>query len=107
MSAEDLEKYEAEIELALYREYRDVIGMFNFVVETDKRFYLANNVDVVEHSEGGEPYFEVHLSDAWTWDMYRTARFVQKVRILTFSDVNIEELKKDGGVPDSIEGLEN
>ena len=105
MSVDDLEKYEAEIELALYREYRDVINMFNYVVETDKRFYLANHIDITEHREGGEPYFEVKLTDAWTWDMYRTARFVQSVRILTFSDVNIEELKKASGVPDSLEGL--
>ena len=28
MSAEDLEKYEAEMELQLYREYRDVVGIF-------------------------------------------------------------------------------
>ena len=28
MSAEDLEKYEAEMELQLYREYRDVVGLF-------------------------------------------------------------------------------
>ena len=28
MSAEDLEKYETEMELQLYREYRDVVGMF-------------------------------------------------------------------------------
>jgi hypothetical protein len=27
MSAEDLEKYEAEMELQLYREYRDVVGI--------------------------------------------------------------------------------
>jgi hypothetical protein len=39
--------------------------------------------------------------------MYRTARFVQSVKILTFSDVNIEELKKGGGVPDSLEGLDH
>ena len=28
MSSEDLEKYETEMELALYREYRDVVGLF-------------------------------------------------------------------------------
>ena len=31
MSAEDLEKYEAEMELQLYREYRDVVGLFTHV----------------------------------------------------------------------------
>jgi hypothetical protein len=104
MSMEDLEKYEAEMELALYREYRDVFPMFSYVVETDKRFYLANGVDVTEHHEGGDTYFELKLADAWVWDMYRSARFVSSVRVVTFSDVNIEELKK-GDVPDSPEGL--
>ena len=44
MSAEDLEKYEAEMELQLYREYRDVVGLFTHVVETERRFYLTNDV---------------------------------------------------------------
>jgi hypothetical protein len=46
MSAEDLEKYETEMELKLYREYRDVVPMFTYVVETERRFYLANEVKV-------------------------------------------------------------
>ena len=40
--ASDLEQYEAEIELQLYKEYKDVCPMFSFVVETERRFYLAN-----------------------------------------------------------------
>lgn len=93
MSTEDLERYETEVELALYREYRDVVGQFAHVVETERRFYLTNNVDVVVRStDGGEVFFEVNMSDAWVWDMYRQARFVKRVRVLTFKDVNIEEL---------------
>ena len=38
---------------------------------------------------------EVTLNDAWVWDMYRTARFVPSVRVLTFRDVNIEKLPKE------------
>ncbi|MDE3044618.1 MAG: DUF2469 family protein, partial [Acidobacteriota bacterium] len=38
---------------------------------------------------------EVTLHDAWVWDMYRSARFVPSVRILTFRDVNIERLAKE------------
>ena len=38
MSDEELEQYEAEMELTLYREYRDVVGIFKYVVETDRRF---------------------------------------------------------------------
>ena len=44
MSEEDLERYEAEIELALVQEYRTVLPLFNYVVETERRFYLANEV---------------------------------------------------------------
>jgi hypothetical protein len=92
MSAEDLERYETEIELQLYKEYRDVLPMFTYVVETERRFYLANGVQIEPENIGGRVYFDVHLTDAWVWDMYRPARFVSSVHIVTFNDVNIEEL---------------
>ncbi|MFD1719387.1 DUF2469 domain-containing protein [Georgenia deserti] len=94
MSAEDLENYETELELDLYREYRDVVGLFAYVVETERRFYLANHVDVQARHDGGEVFFELTLTDAWVWDVYRSARFVKSVRVVTFKDVNIEELAK-------------
>jgi len=93
MSAEDLDRYEADMELALYREYRDVVGIFKYVVETDRRFYLCNAVDVKVRSETGDAYFEVSLTDAWVWDIYRPARFAKNVKVLTFKDVNVEELQ--------------
>ena len=92
MSAEDLEKYEAEMELQLYREYRDVVAIFKYVVETDRRFYLCNAVEVKVRAESGDAYFEVSMTDAWVWDMYRPARFAKNVKVLTFKDVNVEEL---------------
>jgi len=92
MSAEELEKYETEMELTLYREYRDVVSIFKYVVETDRRFYLCNQVDVRARTENGDVFFEVSMTDAWVWDMYRPARFVANVRVLTFRDVNVEEL---------------
>lgn len=94
MSAEDLERYEAEMELSLYREYRDVVSLFTYVVETERRFYLTNDVNLAVHAAEGETYFEVTMSDAWVWDMYRPARFVKNVKVLTFKDVNVEELSK-------------
>jgi hypothetical protein len=95
VSSEDLERYETEVELGLYREYRDVVNLFAHVVETERRFYLANHVEVIPRStDGGEVYFEVNMTDAWVWDMYRQARFVKSVRVLTFKDVNVEELTR-------------
>ena len=92
MSAEDLERYETEIELQLYKEYRDVLPMFAYVVETERRFYLTNKVSMDVHNENGRVFFELNLQDAWVWDMYRPARFVANVRVVTFKDVNVEEL---------------
>ncbi|MHB8467335.1 MAG: DUF2469 domain-containing protein [Acidimicrobiales bacterium] len=92
MSAEDIERYETEIELQLYQEYRDVLPLFRFVVETERRFYLANDVKLEPRNQDGRTYFEIILGDAWVWDMYRPARFVSSVRVVTFKDVNVEEL---------------
>ena len=95
MSAEDLERYEAEIELRLYQEYKAVRPMFSYVVETERRFYLANEVRQTVHDEGGRSWVELDLRDAWVWDMYRDHRFVASVNVVTFKDVNIEELGTD------------
>lgn len=92
MSAEDLERYETEIELQLYQEYKAVLPMFRYVVETERRFYLANEVRMEPQNEGGRPYFRIELKDAWVWDMYRPARFVSSVTVVTFKDVNVEEI---------------
>lgn len=93
MNEEGLERYESEVELQIYKEYRDVLPLFKYVVETERRFYLANKVDLSQRSVDGSVFFEILLEDAWVWDMYRPARFLQRVRVLSFRDVNIEELE--------------
>ena len=95
MSTEDLERYEADIELQLYKEYKDLTPMFSYVVETERRFYLANEVKINERPDG---WLEVELGDAWVWDMFRPARFVSSVRVMTRRDVNVEELRREEGL---------
>ena len=103
MSAEDLENYETNLELELYREYRDVASLFNYVVETERRFYLANDVNVVRRDTEHDFYFEISMTDVWVWDIYRADRFVKSVRVLTFKDVNVEELQRgDFQLPDEL-----
>jgi hypothetical protein len=92
---EELDDYESTLELALVQEYKAVAGTFNYAVETDRRFYLANDVVIEVRAAGNPTLLEVTLNDAWVWDMYRTARFVPSVRVLTFRDVNIEKLPKE------------
>jgi hypothetical protein len=92
MEENDYEDYDRQAEVALYREYRDVVGTFKYVIETERRFYLANEVELKRVDTPNDFYFELNMSDVWVWDIYRTDRFVQSVRVLTFKDVNVEEL---------------
>ena len=87
---DDIERFEEERELELYREYRDVLPMFAYVIETERRFYLANTVEITPVEAG---WVRVDLADAWVWDMFRPARFVASVRVMTQRDVNVEELR--------------
>ncbi|MDA2957400.1 MAG: DUF2469 family protein [Acidimicrobiia bacterium] len=95
MGTDDLEEFEAERELQLAQEYQDVSGMFRYAVETERRFYLANDVNVSVIGDPTRPVIQVEMVDAWVWDMYRKSRFVPKVKILSFKDVNVEELPRD------------
>ena len=69
-----------------------MVGTFKYVIETERRFYLANEVELKLVDTPNDFYFELNMSDVWVWDIYRTDRFIQSVRVLTFKDVNVEEL---------------
>ena len=90
---EPVERYEADLELDLYREYADLVHAYRYIVVSERRTYLANQVDVqVLTNDAGDVYFDVALRDAWVWDLYGKARLVRQARILSFHDVNVEEL---------------
>ncbi|MBM7050904.1 MULTISPECIES: DUF2469 family protein [unclassified Rothia (in: high G+C Gram-positive bacteria)] len=91
MSGEDLEKYETEAQLELYKEYKEVSSLFSHVVETDRRFYLANSVTVTPQASEGGLYFDVKMTDVWVWDIFRKNRFVKAVQVYSVKDVNVEE----------------
>lgn len=95
MNSDDLENFEAEREYKLAQEYQDVVGMFRYAVETERRFYLANEVKVAVTGDSARPLIEVEMTDAWVWDMYRKTRFIPSVKVLSFKDVNVEELPSD------------
>ena len=92
MDPEDFDDYDREAELALYREYRDIVSQFRYVIETERRFYLSNDVQTEVKELGNDFYFHLTLTDVWVWDVYRSDRFVKSVTVLTFKDVNVEEL---------------
>jgi hypothetical protein len=95
MGAEELELKETALELELYESYGELVHAFRYIIHTERRMYLANVHDLkVCTNDAGDVYFDLTIQDAWVWDLYGQARFVTQARILTFKDVNIEELAK-------------
>ncbi|ORC22171.1 MULTISPECIES: DUF2469 family protein [Rothia] len=91
MSNEDLESYESGAQLALYEEYKNVAELFTYIVETERRFYLANQVKITPRATDGAVFFEVEMQDVWVWDVFRSSRFVKNVKVYSVRDVNVEE----------------
>src|SRR6266568_212809 len=74
---DDLDEYEAELELALKREYQAVFALFRYCVLTQDATYLCNRLDVqqaVPSAAGGLPFFQLELEDVWVWDKNRPTR---------------------------------
>ena len=91
MEPEDIERFEEERELELYREYRDVLRCS----PTSSRPSAASTWRTRSTSSvRTEGWVQVDLADAWVWDMFRPARFVSSVRVMTRRDVNVEELAR-------------
>lgn len=95
MDDNEYDEIERQAEIALLREFRDVLTTFKFLVETERRLYLANEVNFQRIETAGDFYFELSLSDVWVWDINRQDRFIKQVNVRTFKDVNIEELESN------------
>ena len=68
-SIDELDMYEAEKRLKLYKEYENALASFPYYVETELRAYLADKVDVEPVPAAGGTYFKVTLVDAWITSM--------------------------------------
>lgn len=92
---EDLDEFEAQAQLKLYEEFKDVVKLFRYAVSTETAYYLCNQVDVRPSMDAGGAYFMVALEDAWVYDKSRIDRFVPRVQVFSLHDVTVETLKTD------------
>jgi hypothetical protein len=92
-NTDDLDEYDAELELRLKKEYADVFQIFKYCVITDEATYLCNElaVDCVPHS--AYLLFELDMQDVWVWDRNRPTRIIPRAHIFTTGDVTVEQLK--------------
>ena len=94
---DDLDEYEAELELALKKEYQAVFGLFRYCVLTPDATYLCNQLERTVTPQPAYPFFNLRLEDVWVWDKNRPTRMIPRTEIFVISgDVTIEELRAEG-----------
>lgn len=92
---DELEEYDAELELRLKREYNDVYPLFRYCVLTQEATYLCNSISRTADHQASFPLFHVVMDDVWVWDKNRPSRIIPRVEIHTGQDVTVEILKPD------------
>jgi len=96
---DDLEEYDAELELRLKREYATVFGLFRYCVLTAEATYLCNELDVQRNDQAAYPFARLLMTDVWVWDKSRPTRMIPRVELWTSGDVTVEELRGEGDGP--------
>jgi Arc/MetJ family transcription regulator len=96
---DDLDEYEAELELRLKKEYQAVFSLFRYCVLTQDATYLCNRLERSYVPQQAYPFFQLKLEDVWVWDKNRPTRMIPRTEIYTSGDVTIEELRGEGDEP--------
>ena len=96
---DDLDEFEAELELRLKREYQAVFGLFRYCVLTPDATYLCNKLDLQISPQPSYPFFHLKMEDVWVWDKNRPTRIIPRAEVYTSSDVTVEELRGEGDEP--------
>ena len=97
---DELDEFEAQLELALKREYSAVFSLFRYCVLTQDATYLCNKLDLNYTPQQSYPFFELKMEDVWVWDKNRPTRIIPRSEVYTSGDVTVEELKGDGDEPE-------
>src|SRR5436309_855495 len=84
---DELDEYEAELEIRLKKEYADVFGLFRYCVLTQDATYLCNHLDLQYVPQPSYPFFHLRMEDVWVWDKNRPTRIIPRAEVYTSSDV--------------------
>jgi hypothetical protein len=96
---DELDEYEAELELRLKKEYTAVFGLFRYCVLTQDATYLCNKLDLNYAPQPSYPFFHLRMEDVWVWDKNRPTRIIPRAEVYTSSDVTVEELRAGDDEP--------
>ena len=96
---DELDEFEAELELQLKKEYTAVFPLFRYCVLTQDATYLCNRLDLQPHPQPSYPFVHLKMEDVWVWDKNRPTRMIPRAEVYTSSDVTVEELRGEGEEP--------
>jgi Protein of unknown function (DUF2469) len=96
---DDLDEFEADLELRLKKEYTAVFPLFRYCVLTQDLTYLCNSLELTPMPQAHYPYFQLKMEDVWVWDKNRPTRMIPRVELYTSNDVTVEELRGEGDEP--------
>src|SRR4026207_2291797 len=96
---DELDEFEAELELALKKEYSAVFALFRYCVLTQDATYLCNVLDLKYVPQPAYPFFQLKMEDVWVWDKNRPTRIIPRAEVYTSGDVTIEELRGEDDEP--------
>ena len=90
---DELDEFEAELELSLRREFIAVFSMFRYCVLTQDATYLCNKLELKVDPRPSYPHHHLQMEDVWVWDKNRPTRIIPRTEVYTSGDVTVEELR--------------
>jgi hypothetical protein len=96
---DELDEFEAKLELDLKREYTAVFPLFRWCILTQDATYLCNLLDLKAVPQASYPFFHIRMEDVWVWDKNRPTRIIPRAEVYTSGDVTVEELRGEGDEP--------
>ena len=96
---DELDEFEAQLELTLKKEYSAVFGLFRYCVLTQDATYLCNKLDLQYVPQPSYPFFHLRMEDVWVWDKNRPSRIIPRAEVYSSGDVTVEELRGEGEEP--------
>ncbi len=96
---DELDEFEAKLELELKREYTAVFGLFRYCILTQDATYLCNRLELEVVPQASYPFFHLQMEDVWVWDKNRPTRMIPRAEVYTSGDMTVEELRGEGDEP--------
>jgi uncharacterized protein DUF2469 len=96
---DELDEFEAELELRLKKEYTAVFGLFRYCVLIPDATYLCNKLELTVEPRASYLFFHAQMEDVWVWDKNRPTRIIPRAEFYTSGDVTVEELRGEDDEP--------